>query len=58
MIWNKIKTENDLPKVRGKYHICENGNYIGEFYFFNASYRKSEMMKFSHWAEIIKPQNP
>lgn len=52
--WNKITDINDLPKVRGKYHVCKNGKYVGV----NASYRREDMLQYSHWCEILKPENP
>ncbi len=56
--WNKINTINDLPTERGMYHVCKNGIYVGEFYLFNAFYRKKEMMQFSHWKPKQKIKGP
>ena len=56
--WIKINNINDLPKIRGKYYVCLNNKFVGEFYYFNALYRKNEMLKYSHYCEIIKPNNP
>ncbi|MFV0149783.1 hypothetical protein OBJ95_06120 [Empedobacter falsenii] len=58
MPWIEINNINDLPKIRGKYHVCTNGKYSGEFYFFNTNYRKKEMLKFSHWCIIEIPKGP
>lgn len=52
----KIECDDDLPKTRGKYYVYRNGEFCGEFYYFNAQYRKNQMMEFSHWCEIPKPK--